>query len=67
MEAVRDVVGRIGASQFAESRGVQYQQKGRGFAGVQHQGEDHAVILVRPLRPRDEHRFTWIAALLTPR
>ncbi|RPJ62505.1 MAG: hypothetical protein EHM23_03050 [Acidobacteria bacterium] len=66
METERDVVRRIRASQLPEGCGVQDQQKGRRRVRVQNHGEDHAVVLVRPLRCRDEHGFTRVAALLMP-
>ncbi|SFL82880.1 hypothetical protein SAMN05421863_100537 [Nitrosomonas communis] len=66
MDAEGDWVGRNGASQLNEGRCVQDQQEGSALTGIQHHGENHAVVLVWRLRLRDKHGFSWIATLLTP-
>src|SRR5215207_8368850 len=66
MEPEGDLVGRLRAGYLLKARGIQHQQKGRGRAGVQHHGEDYTAILVRGAGRLDEHRFTWIAAVLVP-
>src|SRR5262245_39865251 len=66
VETEGDVMRDSGASPLHERRRVQYQQIRCGGSRVEHDGEDHAVVLSRHPRRLHEDGLTGIATLLVP-
>src|SRR5947209_12640440 len=62
-----DVVRHLGACQLAQLGGVEYEQERALGGGVEHDREQHPVVLGLAVGSRDEHRLARIAAGLRPR
>ena len=67
MEAERDVLGNVRASELVQVAGVEREQERRPAARVEHDREEHPLVLAFGARGSDEHRLAREAALLVPR
>jgi len=61
-----DGVGGLGPRHLVQARGVEHEQKGALFPGIEHDRQQDAVILGIGRRGGHEHGLAWIKARRVP-
>src|SRR4051794_11340163 len=66
MERVRDVLRHLGPGGLVEARRVEDEQERRAAAGVEHDRQADAAVLLLAAGLTDEHGLAGMAAVLVP-